>query len=86
MKTAMDAAGRLVIPRKIRERAGLVPGAPLTVRYAAGRVEIEPAPMPVELVQRGRLLVAVPRKPGPALTTAEVEEARRGIREDRERA
>ena len=43
MITTMDAAGRLVLPKAIRERAQLVAGRPLEVRVVDGRVEIEPA-------------------------------------------
>ncbi|HZS92352.1 MAG TPA: AbrB/MazE/SpoVT family DNA-binding domain-containing protein, partial [Chloroflexota bacterium] len=43
MKTTMDAAGRLVIPREIRRQAGLQPGMPVEVRWHDGRIEIEPA-------------------------------------------
>jgi AbrB family looped-hinge helix DNA binding protein len=62
MKTTIDRAGRLVVPRKIREEAGVSPGSEVTIRVADGRIEIEPAPLEVRLVKRGRLMVAVPRK------------------------
>ena len=62
MKTTIDRAGRLVVPKKIREAAGIVPGSELTIRVADGRIEIEPAPLEVRLVRRGSLTVAVPRK------------------------
>lgn len=68
MKTTIDRAGRLVVPKKIREEAGLSPGSELTIRVADGRIEIEPAPLDVRLVKRGRLTVAVPRKGVPPLT------------------
>lgn len=61
MKTTIDRAGRLVVPKKIREAAGIVPGSELTIRVADGRIEIEPAPLDVRLVKRGSLTVAVPR-------------------------
>lgn len=44
MKTTIDAAGRLAIPKAIREQAGLRPGIELDVRLSDGVVEIEPAP------------------------------------------
>ena len=62
MKTTIDRAGRLVVPKKIREAAGIVPGSELTIRAADGRIEIEAAPLEVRLVRRGSLTVAVPRK------------------------
>ncbi len=68
MKTTIDRAGRLVVPKRIREEAGIRPGAALTIRVADGRIEIEPAPLEVKLVKRGSLTVAVPRKRVPPLT------------------
>lgn len=62
MKTTIDRAGRLVVPKKIRDAAGILPGSELTIRVADGRIEIEPAPLEVRLVKRGTLTVAVPRK------------------------
>jgi AbrB family looped-hinge helix DNA binding protein len=83
MKTTMDSAGRLVIPGAIRREAGLKPGAPLEVRWRDGRVEIEPAPIPVKLVRRGRLLVAVPEGQPGSLRAETVERTRRVLRRER---
>jgi AbrB family looped-hinge helix DNA binding protein len=59
MIVTIDRAGRLVIPKEIREAAGLEPGMPLTVACREGRIEIEPRRRPVRIVKRGRLQVAV---------------------------
>jgi AbrB family looped-hinge helix DNA binding protein len=83
MITTMDVAGRLVIPKEIRERAGLKPGQPLEIRCHNSRVEIEPAPMKVKLVRKGRLLVAMPKRPVDPLTSEVVEETRRAIHKER---
>lgn len=83
MKTTIDAAGRLVIPKEIRREAGLKPGMPLEVRWAEGRIEIAPAPLSVKLVRRGRLLVAVPQKDVGPLTVETVERTRGAIRRER---
>lgn len=83
MKTTIDHAGRLVIPKEIRREARLVPGAPLEVRWRDGRIEIEPAPAPVRLERRGRLLVAVPRKKLPKLKAETVEQTRARLLDDR---
>ena len=72
MKTTIDGAGRLVVPRAIRREAGISTGAELEIRVRDGRIEIEPAPLEVKLVKKGRLTVAVPLKRMPALTQAEV--------------
>lgn len=83
MKTTIDRAGRLVIPKEIRREARLAPGAPLEVRWRDGRIEIEPAPAAVRLQRRGRLLVAVPQKELPMLTPDTVEQTRAQLLEDR---
>ncbi len=87
MRTTIDRAGRLVVPKRIREEAGISPGSELTIRVADGRIEIEPAPLEVRLVKRGRLTVAVPRKRVSPLTDETVGRTldqlrRRGIAED----
>jgi AbrB family looped-hinge helix DNA binding protein len=74
--TTIDAAGRVVLPKAIRERAQLVPGAPIEVRLVDGRVELEPASAQVSIERRGDLWVAVPASEVPVLTAADVETAR----------
>lgn len=80
MKTTIDRAGRLVVPKAIREAAGISAGSELTIRVADGRIEIEPAPLEVELVKRGSLTIAVPRKPARSLTEREVAETLDAVR------
>ena len=77
MKTTIDSAGRLVIPKEIRRNSGLKPGIPLDIRWREGVIEIEPTPLPLKLTKRGRLLVAVPEKPITPLTNETVERIRR---------
>jgi AbrB family looped-hinge helix DNA binding protein len=83
MKTTMDRAGRLVIPKEIRREAGFEPGTPLEVRWRDGRIEIEPEPLPVRLVRKGRLLVAQARTPVPKLTAKTVERTLAKLRRER---
>lgn len=83
MRTTIDAAGRLVIPQQIRREAGLTPGMPLDIRVRDGRIEIEPEPVPVKLVSRGRLLVAVPQGAVSPLRPETVERTRRTLRRNR---
>lgn len=83
MKTTIDAAGRLVIPKEIRREAGLKPGMPLEIRWGEGRIEITPAPLPVKLVRQGRLLVAIPQKDVGPLTAETVERTRAVIHRER---
>ncbi len=83
MKTTIDPAGRLVIPKDIRREAGLKPGMPLDIRLREGRIEIEPAPLPVRLVRKGKLLIAIPQTDVAALTAVTVERTRRAVRRGR---
>jgi AbrB family looped-hinge helix DNA binding protein len=83
MKTTMDRAGRLVIPKEIRREARLAPGVPLEVRWRGGRIEIEPAPAAVRLERKGRLVVAVPKKKLPKLTGETVEQTRTRLLDER---
>ena len=80
MKTTIDRAGRLVVPKPIREEAGITPGAELEIRVADGRIEIEPAPLDVRLSKRGALTVAVPRKKVPPLSAEVVRRTLRSVR------
>jgi AbrB family looped-hinge helix DNA binding protein len=77
MRTRIDSAGRLVIPKKLRRRAQLKPGMPLEIRLQEGRIEIEPAALEINLTRRGRLVVAVARESVTPLTFEMVEESRR---------
>lgn len=83
MRTTIDPSGRLVIPKEIRREAGLKPGMPLDVRWRSGRIEIEPAPLPVKLVKKGRLLVAVPEEDVGTLTGDAVERTRKTLHRER---
>ncbi len=84
MRTTIDAAGRLVIPKEIRRQARLQPGMPLEVRWHDGRIEIEPTTLPVRLVRKGRLLVALPEADVEQLASETVEETRRALEWERE--
>jgi AbrB family looped-hinge helix DNA binding protein len=83
MRTTIDSAGRLVIPKEVRRQAGIRPGMKLDVRYQDGRIEIEPSTLPVRLVRRGRFLVAVPETEVEPLTVEMVEETRQALAEER---
>lgn len=71
----MDSAGRLVLPKAIREQAGLRPGQPLEVRCDDGRVELRAAPLQVEIADADDgLPIAVAKEPVEILTTDTVRE------------
>ncbi len=83
MKTTIDAAGRLVIPKELRRKAGLSPGTEVEVRYADGKIEIEPSPSKIRLVQKGRFLVAEVEGEAPTLTAEDVRRLLEELRDER---
>ena len=83
MKTTIDHAGRLVIPKDIRRESGIKPGMPLEVRWEKGAIAITPAPLEVKLERKGRLLVAVPAKDTSHLSADTVERTRKRLRKER---
>ncbi len=72
MKVTIDAAGRLVVPKVIRNQLGLQGRMELEIRVCEGRLEIEPSPTPMRLVRRGKGLVAISDEPLPALGADDV--------------
>jgi AbrB family looped-hinge helix DNA binding protein len=80
MRTTIDRAGRVVVPKALRQAIGLEPGAEIELSASEGRIEIEPAPLEVRLERRGGLLVAVPTRPTPALAAALVDRTASGLR------
>ncbi len=83
MKSTIDAAGRIVIPKAMRDLAGLRPGLPVEVRYREGCIELAPAPMAVAIVRKGRLTVAVPASDVPPLPASVIEETREALERER---
>ena len=82
-RTTIDKAGRVLIPKKVRELAALASGTSVEARYEDGCIILEPAPSPVRLERRGRFFIAVPERDTPPLTHDTVEATRRRIRRDR---
>ena len=80
IKATIDAAGRIVVPKPLREALGLKPGQPLEIRAGDGRLEIEIAPTPMQLKKRGKGVVAVPDVELPELTAEKVRETLERIR------
>ncbi len=76
----MDSAGRLVLPKAIREEAGVLPGVVLHLRVHEGKIEIEPAPREVKIVQKGPLRIAESVGDGPKLGQETVDQVLGEIR------
>lgn len=82
MRSTIDKAGRVVIPARIRRRAGLHPGAELEIRLEEDGVRIRRVVAGPKVVrERDRLVVrpSVPYEDCPEVDVPEV------IREERER-
>ena len=80
MRTTIDAAGRIIIPKPMRDALGLVGGEQVEVVSVDGRLEIDVPPTAMRLEPRGGVLVAVPEHDLPVLTAAEVRETLERVR------
>jgi AbrB family looped-hinge helix DNA binding protein len=83
MRTTIDNAGRVVIPKVLRERMGLTNGGEVEIRFRDGVVELAVPPSKGHLVQKGSVLVW--DVPGTEQISAEtVNRVIEEIREERE--
>jgi AbrB family looped-hinge helix DNA binding protein len=80
MKATLDAAGRIVVPKALRQTLGLKPGQALDIRAGDGRLEIEIAATPMQLKKRGKGVVAVPDTKLPALSAEQVRDTLERVR------
>jgi AbrB family looped-hinge helix DNA binding protein len=86
MKTTIDGAGRVIVPKKIREAAQLEAGSEIDVRIENGVIQLEPIAAPVKFKKRGHLLVATrPERTG-TLTQEMVEATRESVQGERVRS
>jgi AbrB family looped-hinge helix DNA binding protein len=81
MKTAIDRAGRVVIPKAMREALGLAGGGSVEVTVRDGRIEIEPTSVSMRVVDADGYPVIQAESELPPLTAemvrATVEHVRR---------
>ena len=80
IETRIGQAGRVVIPKSIRERAGLREGTPVEVTLTEDGVVIRPRTLQVRIETRGRIHVLVPEEPVARLDTEEVRRATEALR------
>lgn len=80
MVATIDKAGRLVIPKRLREELGFKPGQRLELSAIDGRLEVEHPTTPMRLEKQGGRLVAVTDRPMPELTPELVRETLEQIR------
>jgi AbrB family looped-hinge helix DNA binding protein len=72
MRTTIDSAGRIVVPKPLRDALGFGPGEALEVEAHDGRLEVEVAPTPMKLSQGKGAIAAIPERELPPLTADEV--------------
>jgi AbrB family looped-hinge helix DNA binding protein len=80
MRTTIDGAGRIVIPKALREEAGLGAGTEVEVEVRDGRIEIEPVSVSKRLVRRGGRVAIEAEGDVPPLTDEDVRDVLERIR------
>lgn len=80
MRSTIDVAGRLVVPKPVREELGLSAGTELEVTVVDGRVELEVPTTPMRLEEREHGVVAVADREMPVLTTERVRDTLERVR------
>ena len=68
----MDRAGRIVVPKALRDHLGVVPGQSLPAQVRDGRLEIEPEPIKAHLVEVDGLVAEWARVAGLRLISLDV--------------
>jgi AbrB family looped-hinge helix DNA binding protein len=68
----IDSAGRLVIPKSLRDELGLTPETPLRASVRDGHLELAPEPLDAQLIDRDGVLVIVPSDEVAPLTRDDV--------------
>lgn len=80
MRSTIDAAGRLVVPKAVRDELGLTPGTELEVKVVDRRIELEVEATPMRLEEGEHGVVAVTDREMPTLTAARVRETLERLR------
>jgi AbrB family looped-hinge helix DNA binding protein len=74
MRTTIDGAGRIVVPKALRDELGLTAGQELELRSVDGGLEVDIPSTPMRLVERDGDLVADAEGQMPELTPEIVRE------------
>jgi AbrB family looped-hinge helix DNA binding protein len=80
MVTTIDSAGRIVVPKRLREELHFRPGQELELHAVDGHLQIEHPTTPLRLEKRRGRLVAVPDREMPTLTAEVVRETLEQLR------
>jgi len=74
MRTTIDTAGRIVVPKPMRDELGLRGGQELEITARDGHIEVDVPPIEMKLEERDGVAVAVPSESLPELTAIQVRE------------
>lgn len=80
MRTVIDSAGRLVVPKAARDELGLTAGTELELRVVDQRIEIEVPATAMRLETDEHGVVAVTEREMPVLTAEMVRETLERVR------
>ncbi len=80
MIAGIDKAGRIVVPKRLREQLKFKPGQKLELNVVDGRLEVEHPITPIHLEKRGGRLVAIADGAMPELTQEMVRETLEQVR------
>jgi AbrB family looped-hinge helix DNA binding protein len=83
MRTTIDSAGRVVIPKEIRKATGLEGGAEIDIEERDGAIEIKPVYAKVKIVRHGKVSVIEFQDDVPPLTLEQVNAVRDELRNRR---
>jgi AbrB family looped-hinge helix DNA binding protein len=82
---SIDRSGRLVLPKAIREEAGIEPGMPLRVSVRDGRIEIEPEYAKIRVVEKNGMRVAQLVDPMPPISEKTIRALSHRLRDRRDK-
>lgn len=83
MRTTIDKAGRVVVPKKIRDAMGLTAGTPIDIIYEDGRIVIEYEAPEYEVRRKNGIKVLHSEHARQPLTDEMIRETLEAVRDER---
>ena len=80
MRVAIDAAGRMVLPKALRAELGITGPAEVELLSADGHLELSVPDTPAHVEMRDGLAVIVPDRPVRSMTADDVRKALEAVR------